>query len=1069
MSAAEEAAKKYLDEVRQIRSTGHATDELSYYPPLNAFLTELIAGQRPVRRALNHPQGIEGDFPDVSLYEDASKVLVLPFEVKGAGGSMDQLVSSEQARRYAKSFGGGQVMLTNLHEFVLARLEGNQLVAVESVHLVPDEELLDHAAGDLGNAPRDLALLLQQACQVRGNLIAPKLVASFLAFHGRHMRESIKMSGDPVVLLGPIRRALSDGLQIELTPELLVATVVQTLVYGLFAAWLDDPNPSDFDWMESAYRLDVPVFADVLYATLRPALLRQCNLKQHLDAVARVLMWVDRDAFTEQFDGGAIEYFYEPFLAEFDEELRDKLGVWYTPKAIAEYQVARTDHHLKTDLGIAAGIADPTVYVLDPACGTGTYLAAVLRHIYATHLANHEPPSVALERVREAALTRVLGFEILPAAFIICHLHLTRLLRQLGVESLNHQRLRVYLTNALTGWTEEGAPVGATLFPQLEQELHDAAIVKHTEPVLAIIGNPPYQGYSSAETDEEKEMLRAWIEPLWPVWKVRKHRMNDLYVRFWRVSIEKIASLTGKGIVSFITNRKWLGGRSYPTMRQAVATSFQTVVVDDLHGAADDSSHPNDRSVFSTNVAAGIKRGTAIVTAVRTGPLGDDESSVVSLRDFWGGADTKRAKLDGLALADIDQGLEVIPVSADSRWRFVRDAGGDFASVSEYLTFFCSGVQPVRDEAVVAFTKEELKARMLDYFDSDLSLTELVEKHPGFGVTRSRYNAETTRAKLLANSAFDEDRLVPFLYRPFDVRWLYWEPDYKLLNEARRQLIPYWLAVPEQKSLVLPQTPRRVGAFRPVVSSAVACMESAEPNARIFPLFGPGEVFHGVGGSLGSGESTPEAVTLVGTEWLSAARSLGTSGSDIEVGTAIFNAMVCVMNSPEWLATHAVESDDFPAVPLPSTLEDFNKAVDIGNRIAALNDPRVEVPGVTFGSIEQVWAAIGVPDVSSGHVELAFGTFGSTGGKRVENSVLWDDGYGWRNIPADVWNFASCGHAVLPKWLSYRKRVGLSSADRETFMLLCRRIAAIRALEGACNSIHLAAADAPLLPPPNPA
>jgi len=132
--------------------------------------------------------------------------------------------------------------------------------------------------------------------------------------------------------------------------------------------------------------------------------------------------------------------------------------------------------------------------------------------------------------------------------------------------------------------------------------------------------------------------------------------MNDLYVRFWRVSIEKVAALTGRGVVTFITNRKWLGGRSYPTMRQAVATSFQKVIVDDLHGAVDDSSHPDDRSIFSTSVAAGITRGTAIVTAVRTGPLSDNQSATVKIRDFWEQPKPSASNLQNLRSMRLTQG-----------------------------------------------------------------------------------------------------------------------------------------------------------------------------------------------------------------------------------------------------------------------------------------------------------------------------------------------------------------------------------------------------------------------------
>lgn len=1062
MTAPDEVAKVYLREVRRIRSTGHATGELSFYTPLSNFIGGLVADQRPLRRVLSHPQGIEGDFPDVALYEVESNVLVLPLEVKGADADMASLVRSDQARRYASTFGGGKVLLTNLHEFVLARLSGTVLEAVDSVQLVTGPEELDNPRSLIAGSAERLQLLLEQACQVRGTLSNPQIVASFLAYHAKRMSNSIHASGEEATLLNPIRQALSDGLHIDLAPEFLVATVVQTLVYGLFAAWLDAPSPLEFNWMDAAYRLDVPVFADVLHASLSPALVHRCNLNQHLDSVGRVLSWVNRESFEAGFDGGAIEYFYEPFLAEFDSELRDRLGVWYTPRQIAEYQVARVDHHLKENLGIVAGLADPSVYILDPACGTGTYLAAVLRFIKQAHEVNNEPDSIVLGRVREAALTRVLGFEILPSAFIVSHIHLSRLLRQMGADPLGSHRLRVFLTNSLTGWRSEDSPVGPTLFPQLAEELHDASVVKHNEPVLVILGNPPYQGYSSAETDEEKAFMRPWIEPLWPVWGLRKHRLNDLYVRFWRVSIEKISAMTGRGVISFITNRKWLGGRSYPSMRDAVATSFQTVIVDDLHGAVDDSSHPGDQSIFSTLTAGGITRGTAIVTAIRTGALEDEECAAVEVRDFWGSSSSKRDRLVELACGEINDGLRAVPVFASTRWRFVSDSAGDYPQVDEYFPFNLSGVQPVRDDAVIAFTRGEIEQRMRDFFDPELSLADLIERYPGFAVTRRGYDPTRTRANLLAHSTFHPERIVPFLYRPFDVRWLYWEPDEHLLHRPRSELMPYWLTVPEQRCLVLPQTPRRVGAFRPLVSRAVASFACAEPDARIFPMFCPGEVFHGVGRELSAGHLTTPPKVNVSNEWIEAARLAGVTGDDSAIGCDIFYAAVAVMNSAMWLSLQSTDADDFPQVPLPRRAEDFRLAAVLGRLIADLVDPMVEVAGVTSGLIDTSLAGIGVPDSVDGHVELEYGTYGSAGGRREGDAVLWSASGGWRGISDDVWSFASCGHSVLPKWLSYRRVTGLTPADREAFTVLCRRIAKIRSLESECDAAYLSADSDPL-------
>ena len=1058
----DDAVTNYLRAVRRVRRTGHATAEQSYYPAVFGLLDAVGHAGAVPRAALAHPAGVSGEFPDVALYEVASNVLTLPVEVKPAGTAMARLIASKQASDYARTFGGGAVLLTNLREWVLARRDDSGTLVEEArVSLVASEAELDLQAPSVRPAAlRDLTMLVESGCLVRGNYGSPKTVASLLAYHARNMRDAVVAAGDPAELLSSIHGAMSKGLQIELESSMLTPTVVQTLVYGAFAAWLGVDDPQRFDWMQASYRLTVPVFAEILHEALRPALLRRCDLTGHLHAVGRVLSWTDRNAFVGAFDGDAIQYFYEPFLDEFDPALRDALGVWYTPHAIAEYQVARADHHVRTDLGVSAGLADNNVYLLDPACGTGTYLLAACDHIYHFHRNNGEPESVAAERTLNAMTTRLIGFEILPAAFIICHLHLGRYLHRLGAPT-SDQRLRVYLTNSLTGWNGDGAPNGMTLFPELEEELHDAAIAKQRDPVLVVLGNPPYHGYSTAETVEERGMLQPWVAELWPTWGLRKHRLNDLYVRFWRIAIERIVTLTGRGVVSFITNRKWLGGRSYPSMRQAVVTNFQSIWIDDLHGSANDRTYPGDQSIFTTDIAAGIKVGTAIVTAVRTADSG--RNGDVHRTDYRGSANDKRHELADRRAHDMEMGYMSVKSSAATRYRLVSDPADDYPGVDEYLPFYLSGVQPVRDEAVLATNRDELRRRMRDFFDTTKTLADLTAMHPGFGVQRARYHPERTRRSLLTNSSFDEKKIVRYLFRPFDTRWLYWETEAKLLNEARRQLLPYWRNVERQICIVTAQTPRRKGAARPVAGHAVGGFASMEPDARVFPLYAPLSQLLGEGsGELDFQHEDAKPSTTVAQEWVEAASLTLGLGDDMSAGEAIFFALVAVMQAPAWVEDQPVEMDDFPTVPLPAAPAVLAEAVTLGRDLTCLLDPDTEVDGVTSGVIRPNLRDIAVPDAVIGTQTIQYGRYGERAGQHDGADVLWNSMHGWRCVPEDVWAFSVGGFQVLPKWLSYRKNTGLTAADRETFRMLARRIQAILDLGDRCDSVYTAAQSQPL-------
>lgn len=1079
------AVDAYLTEVARVRRGGHGTPEVSYYPAMNALLTSIGQDCRPRRSALSNPRAISGNFPDVGLYEDQSNVLVLPVEVKGADPDLGALARSAQARSYARIFGGGRVLVTNLRGFALSEIDATgALRELDRVELVPDAaSLSQRRPAATPGTPERLAAMIEAAGATRGSMNDPKLVARLLAYHGQRMAAEIEASANPKELMEPIAHSLRDGLEMELDEKLLVPTVVQTLLYGLFAAWLDTEDPQDFDWFGASYALNMPVYADIVHAILTPGFVRRCNLVPGLRAAARVLSWVDRPAFTTAFDGGAIEYFYEPFLAQFDSDLRDRLGVWYTPREIADYQVARVDHHLRHDLGIDQGLADDSVIVLDPACGTGTYLTAVLRRIHATHLANNEPPGVAAQLTGQAAATRVIGFELLPAAFVVAHLNVSRYLDGLQAPLPAGSRLRIYLCNALTGWGADASQPPPMPLPDLEAEIRAALEVKAEEPVIAIIGNPPYQGFSAAESDEEKGLLAPWITPLRPDYGVRKHRLGDLYVRFWRVGIQRIADLTGRGVVSFITNRQWLGGRSAPVMRHDIVTRFQQVAVDDLHGGLHEAI-PGDESAFTTRVSGGIKVGTAIVTAVRTGTT-DGTAAAVTGRDLTGAASDKRSRLAAWAAstdlpAAMTEGMADRPVSRAKWWRLAAGDAGDAPGLDEYMSMPpISGIQPSREEAATDIDETALRNRMAAYFDPTITWDDLVAAHPAFAITKSGYNPEQVRqAYLAAGTTYETDRVVRFAYRPFDLRWLYWPADGRLLHRDRRgELQPHWIGVTGQSALTAPVTGRRPGASRPYVSPAVAAYQIADPDGRVLCRLrrdAPAAVDPDnptfdldVEGAAAPAAAAAEPKTNISPTWLDAARAAGATGTDDEVGDVVFHALIAIAYSPEWLALQPVQRDDFPGAAVPADPTALLAAADTGRRIALLSDTDAPVPGLTTGAIDARWSAVGAPDHVASDPDLAEGRLAYNGGlyDPATETIYWDRAadQGWRGVPEAVWQFAVAGYQVLPKYLSYRVGTVLTDAERRKVFHLCRRIVALLDLQADCDTAHAAALAAPLL------
>ena len=392
--------------------------------------------------------------------------------------------------------------------------------------------------------------------------------------------------------------------------------------------------------------------------------MQRLNLVEVLDWAAAALDRVDRSAFFARFnEGEAVPYFYEPFLAAFDPKLRKQLGVWYTPTEVVRYMVARVDRALKDDLGIPDGLAAPNVYVLDPCCGTGAYLAEVLRRV-ANNLEGRGMGALIGESVKQAAMTRVFGFEIMPAPFVVAHLQIGLTLQDVGASLAEDgtERAGVFLTNALAGWEQTEHGPRQLPFPELDEERDRAEQVKQEKPILVILGNPPYNGFAGvAVGDEERALSRAYRRTR-RVQQPEGQGLNDLYVRFFRIAERRIAEQTGQGIVCYISNYSWLDGLSFTGMRERYLEAFDVIRIDNLHGDRIISEYAPDGRTSETVFALqgqspGIKVGTSIAMLSKTQVAPTSDSRVL-YRDFHQARseDRRRALLDSLEASSIDSG-----------------------------------------------------------------------------------------------------------------------------------------------------------------------------------------------------------------------------------------------------------------------------------------------------------------------------------------------------------------------------------------------------------------------------
>ena len=279
---------------------------------------------------------------------------------------------------------------------------------------------------------------------------------------------------------------------------------------------------------------------------------------------------------------------------------------------------------------MADGLADPNVVVLDPCCGTAAYLVEVLAKIAETLKAKGGDALLASD-LKKAAMTRVFGFEILPAPFVVSHLQLGLLLHRLGVPLSDEkdERVGVYLTNSLTGWEPPKEPKTKFLFPELAAERDAAETVKQQARILVVLGNPPYNAFAGVSPEEEQGLVEPYKEGLnKPVseggWGIKKFNLDDLYVRFFRLAERRIAEMTGKGVVSFISNHSWISDPSFVVLRKHLFDSFDRFWIENLHGEPEDFGIRSRRAARAKRSSpfavsrVGIQQGVATSLWVKT-------------------------------------------------------------------------------------------------------------------------------------------------------------------------------------------------------------------------------------------------------------------------------------------------------------------------------------------------------------------------------------------------------------------------------------------------------------------
>ena len=1034
----------YLSKVRAKYATGDATEH-SYRSALEA-LFESIA---PDLAALNEPKRVACGAPDFIITR--KNIPVGHCEAKDLHVSLSKMEGANKAQkaRYLKAL--PNLIFTNGLDFEffksgelvrtisIGALAGNKIEARPAQF----EALTNQLAAFAAAKPQSITSAKMLAEMMAGKAVLIKDIMGKALVYDNDQKLNTDLTGQYA--------AFKEHLIHEISVDEFADIYAETIAYGMFAARLHDTSLDIFSRAKALELLPKSnPFLRSLFGYIAGVDLDE-RIKWVIDELADVFQACDLHELMKDFGrftarNDPFLHFYETFLAEYNPAKRKARGVWYTPEPVVNFIVRAVDEVLQTEFGLPLGLADTSkitidwdsgqtdakskrivikkevhrVQILDPATGTGTFLAEVIKQIAAK--VKHVAPAKWSGYVEQELIPRLHGFELLMASYAMCHMKLDMMLTEMGYKpTAVPPRLGVYLTNSL----EEGEVVSQNLFAQwLVNEAKSASEIKRQMPIMCIIGNPPYSGHSSNKG--------AWIERLMGAYKVSPELklpaqakwLSDDYVKFIRFSEHMIAK-NGEGVLGFITNHGYLDNPTFMDMRHHLRQTFDRIFVLDLHGNAKKKEVSPDGS--PDNNVFDIMQGVAIIIAVkRRGVAASKPLASVSHAELWGSRDAKYAALWEPAQALIVQ--DVTPEA--SPWRFKPS---DKAVEAAYVQGFsladlfspngrpAPGIVTTHDEFAISWSAVEAAEKV----ERLLATAKESEARQLFRLcSQSQWNYEA--AKVALTDSKWRQAITPITYRPFDTRHTVYN-SHVAVHRRERAMIHFInrqnLGVQISKQRKSPGEYTNVLAHDLISESSLVSNRTSEIGSS-FPLYlYPAEgafdqtirvnfdpkIYATISAAAGLSEHTfePDGSAIVSGAFRRA------KGDARPHEVKVFDYIYGVLHSPAYRATYAqFLKIDFPRIPFPASPEVF---AHISAKGEALRRLHLMEP-----------AAIGAtpyPFLGEGN-DVVARPLRTDDGRIMINAGQW-----FAHVPEVAWNFHIGGYQPAQKWLKDRKGRNLSFED----------------------------------------
>ncbi|HUV05964.1 MAG TPA: type ISP restriction/modification enzyme [Armatimonadota bacterium] len=1024
------ALREYAKAISANLSRGDAT-ELTHRSALEALLRNW-----PAAVATNEPRKIACGAPDLKV--SAGSLTVGYVETKDIGENLTKAERTKQVKGYLEAL--PNFVLTDYIEFrwytdgqlrETARLgmvgaDGTVKTTKSSLEQVQSllDKFMEHTVPSAGTA-KELAVRMAHLARMIRDVTAKTFAQEEQTgtLHGQY-------------------QAFKEVLLPELTPDDFADMFAQTVAYGLFAARESARPGEEFTRQNAAYMLPKtnPFLRKLFGHIAGPEL--DDRIAWIVDDLAQVLDTADMANILEDFcrrtrEEDPVVHFYETFLKEYNPKERKLRGVYYTPEPVVSYIVRSVDYLLRTKFDKPLGLADPNVLILDPACGTGTFLFYVVKLIHQRMIEQGQQGGWN-DYVEKHLLPRLFGFELLVAPYAIAHLKLGLLLEETGYEFKSDQRLEIYLTNSLEEAvkSEHILPLGGFI----TEEANAAAEIKREKPIMVVLGNPPY----SVQSDNR----RPWIEALMDEYKrtVRQEEtqiqaLSNDYIKFIRFAQWRI-QLTGHGIVAMITNNGYLSGPLARDMRESLLDTFSDVHLLNLHGSArwgeTVATENKDENVFD------IQQGVAIALLVRQ-PTGGGTREVY-YADLFG---TRRAKYEFLnenwvettpwQLAYPSPPLYLVtPTSHSGRQEYeaglslLNIFGTGRPDVDRHVAYGV-GFATQQDKFAISFSEAEVEKKIGVLTDDSLSEADV----------RSRFRLCTTiqwefaRARSNLKRESWQPHIQWVLYRPFDWRVTAYIQD---VVSIPRMAIMRHLLDPTSRPNIALVTGRIINAEQPrhdFVScypvEKICLSSTTSNNAFVFPLYlYPGDgrerdkqetLLHADQWPAGLGGRRPnvnpgfvaEMEKRLGMRFVSDGKG---DLADTFGPEDVFHYIYAVLHSPTYRTRYAEFLKlDFPRVPLTSEKGLFRRLAEKGAELVSLH--LMESPALS--NLITKFTITGSDEVEKVRYDEAR--------RRV---YINRDQY-FEGVEPGVWEFHVGGYQVLEKWLKDRKGRKLTWDDQQHY------------------------------------